>query len=134
MEAHWIAKVTNNHATFSKVLEADLIVDGRSVSDLSNNELEEAKAFFFDRWNWETNGEQDRAIYEQLDKEWKARREGGRFRKLSTSWTMEAMDILQSEYGMDLEEEIATAVAKELDNDDVKDLIKEMMALSREEE
>ena len=122
MKVEWRIKHTMDHATFATTAEAELTIDGTPIEFVSDAVLEEAKAYYFDKWNWETNNPDDRAIFETLDQEWRDRKEGKKTRRLRARWTVEAQQDLMNFHGIDIEQEIVEQLEREIADEILRDL------------
>ena len=70
----------------------------------TDEELEEMRTFYFDRWNWETGHPEDRRLFEAIDKEIQRRK---------------AFDIER-----ELTDALAEEITKEIDRQILEDLLK----------
>ena len=84
----------------------------------SPERIEELYSETVDRWTWETDSDEDRALLEKLDIERHYRRTH-KSRKLLAGWTVEPQQDLEIVIGEGVEEELIEAMASEI-NEDIK--------------
>ena len=98
----------------------------KEFQHLSPEEVENLYSVTVDRWTWDTGSEEDRKLLVKLDRErWYRKKNKSRklSAKLSAKWTVEEQEDLDSQYGIDIEEELVAAVAQDMADELDKEII-----------
>lgn len=73
------------------------VFDGKPIQDLSDEELEKARAEVYDLWNWETGEEEDWELFEAIEREIKKRQTNDVEAELAEALAMNIADEIDQQ-------------------------------------
>ena len=87
----------------------EVLVDGIPLDRYNDEQLEEARIAFFDKWNWETGSEEDLRIFEAIEQEIERRK----------SFANVEEELLKT---------LSKEITQEIDNEIIQDILRQAEA------